>query len=109
MHLRRCAVLWLEPRELSRFELAVLPRLSLGHIAIVLSRARAAVGVDTGLTHLAVALGVPTLALYTDTDPALTGVYAGAAAPAINLGGAARIPTVETTIRALRQLLVPPA
>ena len=24
MHLRRCAVLWLEPRELSRFELAVL-------------------------------------------------------------------------------------
>ena len=87
----------------------VLPRLSLGHIAIVLSRARAAVGVDTGLTHLAVALGIPTLALYTDTEPALTGVYAGAAASAINLGDAARIPTAETAIRALRQLLVPPA
>ena len=87
----------------------VLPRLTLDNIAAVLARARAAVGVDTGLTHLAVALGIPTLALYTDTEPALTGVYAGAAAPAVNLGGLAHRPAPDEVILALRQLLSLPA
>ncbi len=88
---------------------AVLPRLTLDSIAIVLAQARAAVGVDTGLTHLAVALGIPTLALYTDTEPALTGVYAGATAPAVNLGGLGRTPVPDEAILALRQLLSLPA
>ena len=87
----------------------VLPRLTLDNIAAVLAQARAAVGVDTGLTHLAVALGIPTLALYTDTEPALTGVYAGAAAPAVNLGGLAHRPAPDEVIPALRQLLSLPA
>jgi len=36
------------------------------------------IGVDTGLAHLAAALNVPTVGIYTATDPALTGLYAGA-------------------------------
>lgn len=53
----------------------VLPRLDLPGIARVLAGARAVVGVDTGLAHLAVALGRPTVTLYGATDPARTGTW----------------------------------
>lgn len=52
----------------------VPPSLSLRELAAVIGHAELAIGVDTGLVHLAAALGVPTIALYTATDPALTGV-----------------------------------
>ena len=52
----------------------VLPRQSLHDVASLLSRAELVVGVDTGLTHLSAALATPTIALFTDTDPALAGV-----------------------------------
>lgn len=82
----------------------VLPKLSLTELAAVLSGAKAAVGVDTGLSHLAVALKVPTLAIYTDTDPRLTGVYAGADSMAVNLGGKAHTPDAAEAIQALQGL-----
>lgn len=47
----------------------VLPRLDMGKITPVLADAQFVVGLDTGLTHLAVALGVPTIALYGPTTP----------------------------------------
>jgi len=52
----------------------VLPPLNLDALALVIASAEAVVGVDTGLMHLAAALGKPGLALYTATRPALTGV-----------------------------------
>lgn len=52
----------------------VLPRLGLDALAVLIDRAEAVVGVDTGLMHLAAGLGKPGLALYTATRPALTGV-----------------------------------
>lgn len=52
----------------------VLPRLGLDALAVLIDRADAVVGVDTGLMHLAAGLGKPGLALYTATRPALTGV-----------------------------------
>lgn len=76
------------------------PRLTLTEAAALLARARAAVGVDTGLSHLAVALAIPTIGLYTATDPGLTGLYDGARA--INLGGKGAIPSVEEVLSALR-------
>lgn len=79
----------------------VLPRLSISELAGVIANAKAAVGVDTGLSHFATALNIPTVAIYTDTNPALTGVMAGKFAPAINLGGTHQTPTVEDVLSAL--------
>jgi heptosyltransferase I len=80
----------------------VLPKLNIAQIANVISNAKAAVGVDTGLSHLAAALNIPTIAIYTDTNPALTGVMAGKFAPAINLGGVTQTPTVGDVLSALK-------
>ncbi len=51
----------------------VLPAASLGTLAAVINEARAVVGVDTGLAHLAAALNVPSVTLYAASDPRLTG------------------------------------
>jgi heptosyltransferase I len=53
----------------------VLPKLSLREITYVLAKAKAIVAVDTGLGHIAAALGRPVLSLYGPTDPGLTGAY----------------------------------
>ncbi len=79
---------------------AVLPRLRLAELATVLAGARAAVGVDTGLVHLAAALALPTVAIYTDTDPQLTGVCPGRSR-AVNLGGIGKVPAPEAVLAAL--------
>lgn len=82
----------------------VPPRLTLDALAGRLSRASAVVGVDTGLTHLAAALGTPTLALFTVTDPALAGV-AIAGPHARDLGGRGVVATVNDATAALGALL----
>lgn len=51
----------------------VLPEMKLGQLAGVMSHAVAAVSVDTGLGHLAAALGTPAVSLYGATDPSRTG------------------------------------
>jgi heptosyltransferase-1 len=54
-------------------KIKILPKLNLIEMAGVLSQAKAAVAVDTGLGHLAAALAIPTISLYGATDPELTG------------------------------------
>jgi len=76
------------------------PRLNLNEAAALLGGAQAVIGVDTGLAHLAAALGVPTVGIYTTTDPALTGLYAGRCA--VNLGNIGRAPDVTAVIEALQ-------
>jgi heptosyltransferase I len=83
----------------------VLPKLSILQIAGMIANAKAAVGVDTGLSHLAAALNIPTIAIYTDTNPALTGVMGGALKPAINLGNINQIPSFENVIVELNKLI----
>ncbi|HEY0891606.1 MAG TPA: lipopolysaccharide heptosyltransferase I [Cellvibrio sp.] len=83
----------------------VLPKQRIAQLATIISQAQAAVGVDTGLSHLSVALSIPTVAIYTDTNPALTGVYAGANAPAINLGNINQIPAATAVMDALKNIL----
>ena len=60
--------------------------------AAKLAGAQLVVGVDTGLAHLAVALGCPTIGIYLTTEPAFTGLYDGnnASARISNLGGGSR-------------------
>jgi len=79
------------------------PRLNLREAAALLGGAHAVIGVDTGLAHLAAALNVPTVGIYTATDPTLTGLYA--APRVINLGGINRAPDVATVIDALQQVV----
>lgn len=78
------------------------PPMNLPDLAALLAGARAVVGVDTGLSHLAVALGVPTVALYTATDPGLTGVLG----PGVhrNLGGKGQVPTPAAVLAELQDL-----
>ena len=65
----------------------------LREMAIHLSSAVAVIGVDTGLTHLACALGKPTIAIFCATNPGLTGVYGSDLA--VNLGGIGVPPSVD--------------
>lgn len=79
------------------------PPLSIPQLAALLAGGKAAIGVDTGLTHLAVALNIPTVALYTATDPGLTGVLG--AGFHRNLGGKVQIPPVQDVLDELRPVL----
>jgi heptosyltransferase-1 len=81
---------------------AVAPGLLLAEAAMLLSGARAVVGVDTGLTHLAAALRISTVGIYCATDPAATGLYGGARA--VNLGGIGKPPAVEDVMAAVQGL-----
>jgi len=80
------------------------PRLSLPGLAALLARSELAVGVDTGLVHLAAALGTPTVSLFVATDPKRCGV--GIAGPsARDLGGIGVVPTLEEVQRAAGELM----
>ncbi|MCB5186877.1 lipopolysaccharide heptosyltransferase I [Methylobacillus caricis] len=84
----------------------VLPRLGLAELSAILGHAIAAIGVDTGLVHLAAALDKPTVAIYTDTDPLLTGVLAHNSRKVVNLGGKGQNPAPESVLQALEQVAI---
>lgn len=78
-------------------------RMSITNLAALLRGARAVVGVDTGLTHLAAGIGVPTAGIYCSSDPALTGLYA--VTPVRNLGTRGAPPSVDEARTALEAWL----
>jgi len=82
----------------------VAPQLSLQHAAALLARARVAIGVDTGLSHLAAALKIPVVGIYCATDPGLTGIYPAAGAAGVNLGSAGHPPTVAEVMAAIENI-----
>ncbi len=102
---------WSNATELARAEqianvlenAVVLPKLSIAELASIISQAKAAIGVDTGLSHLAAALNIPTIAIYTDTNPALTGVM-GSQTQAVNLGNIGEIPSVDDVLTCLNNI-----
>ena len=77
-------------------------RTSLRETAGLLGGARVVFGVDTGLTHLSVALNIPTVGIYCATDPAATGLYGSASA--VNVGSQDGPPDVASVISAWQQL-----
>jgi len=80
----------------------VPPPLNLDEAMALFAGAEAVVGVDTGLTHLAAALGVKTIGIYCATDPARTGIHGcrtGASA-----GGVDSPPESGEVIRKLESL-----
>jgi heptosyltransferase-1 len=74
-------------------------RMDLQELARLFGAAHAVVGLDTGLTHLAAALGKPTVGIYCGSDPALTGLYGSPQAR--NVGAAGRAPEVAEVLRLL--------
>jgi heptosyltransferase-1 len=71
---------------------AVPQRMPLTDLARLARGARCAIGVDTGLTHLAAALEVPVVGLYCGSNPASTGLHGNGGVQ--NLGAAGRPPEV---------------
>jgi len=76
----------------------VLPTLSITELSKIIAQAKCAIGVDTGLSHLAAALDIPTIALYTDSNPLRTGVMAGNKVPAVNLGWKGNVPSMDDVL-----------
>ena len=103
---------WGSSEELARSEslargeraIVVPARRTLPELASLLARAVWVVGVDTGLTHLAAALGTPTIAIFTATDPRLAGV-ARISALGRDLGGNGAVPPPGEVIAATAPLL----
>ena len=99
---------WGSPQERSRAERiaggigeAVVPKkMTLEELAEVLANARNVVGLDSGLTHLAAALGVRTVAIFCGSDPVLTGLYG--APRAANVGAPGRPPQAFEVLQALQ-------
>ncbi|MSQ54673.1 MAG: lipopolysaccharide heptosyltransferase I [Betaproteobacteria bacterium] len=77
----------------------VPPPLGIGQLGSLVSHAKAVVGVDTGLTHLGVALGVPAVGIYCTSDPLLTGLYGSPRAK--NVGGIGSIPAAAQVLASL--------
>ena len=80
------------------------PRQNLPELASLLARAVWVIGVDTGLTHLAAALGTPTIAIFTATDARLAGV-ARASPVGRDLGGPGVVPSPRDVIAATAPLV----
>jgi heptosyltransferase-1 len=74
-------------------------RSSLEELARLFAGAERVIGLDTGLTHLAAALGVPTIGIFCGSDPALTGLHAPNAK---NAGAAGRAPGVAEVLALAR-------
>ncbi len=79
----------------------VPPFLRVGEMAAVLAGANQVVGLDTGFTHLAAALGRPTLGIYCDHDPGLAGITGPGRVASI--GGKAQVPGVKDVLALLEQ------
>ena len=103
-------VLWGRPDEQSLAESIaascegdVPPFLKVGEMAAVLAGARQVVGLDTGFTHLAAALGRPTLGIYCDHDPGLAGITG--AGRVASIGGRGQVPSRQDVLTLLDQQL----
>ena len=81
----------------------VPPFLKVGDVAALLAGAQHVVGLDTGFTHLAAALGKPTLGIYCDHEPGLAGITGPGTVASI--GGRGQVPTQNDVMALLEQQL----
>ena len=79
----------------------VMPRMPIGECARVIQGAAFAVGVDTGLTHLAAATAVPTVGLFLDFPIELVGLTGE---HVTSLGGVGANPTISEVCDALKKV-----
>ena len=86
---------------------AVSPPATLATIAATLATASIVIGLDTGLTHLAAALGRPTVGIFCDYDPALVGLTGDADAGNLvaSVGSATAAPAAREVIDAAARVM----
>jgi len=103
-------VIWGRPDEQSLAESIaascdgdVPPFLKVGEMAAVLAGAQQVVGLDTGFTHLAAALGRPTLGIYCDHEPGLAGITGPGRVASI--GGKGQVPSRNDVLTLFEQQL----
>ncbi len=77
-------------------------RQPLDRMAALVAGASFVIGVDTGLIHLAAALGVPLVAIFTASEPGLTGPMGSG--PIAVVGGQHKQPSVADVVGAFEQL-----
>ncbi len=77
-------------------------RAPLDQVARLIAGAQFVVGVDTGILHLAAALGVPLVAIFSGSQPRLTGPVGSG--PLIILGTHGAPPAVEEVMQAVDAL-----
>jgi heptosyltransferase-1 len=111
----RLVLPWGTPEEHARSErlarevprARVPDRAPLDAVAGLIAKAELVVGVDTGLMHLAAALGVPLLAIFTGSQPLLTGPVGQG--PMVVLGTHGAAPCADEVIEAAAELQRPTA
>ena len=72
----------------------ILEKMNIDQLAKKIASTRFAIGVDTGLTHLASSLDIPTIGIYTFSNSNLTGVK-NTKTPAFNMGSLNNIPSLK--------------
>ena len=71
-------------------------------VARLIAGAAFVIGVDTGLLHLAAALGVPLVGIFIDSEPGLTGPQGRG--PIAVVGGRAAMPSARDVVSALEEV-----
>jgi heptosyltransferase-1 len=87
----------------AQVDASVPDRQPLDRMARLIAGAAFVIGVDTGLLHLAAALGVPLVAIFVGSEPGLTGPMG--AGPIAVVGGKHKLPPVADVTGALKRLL----
>ena len=81
----------------------ILERGNIDQLAKKIASVRFAIGVDTGLTHLASSLDIPTIGIYTTSNSSLTGVKS-TKTPVFNMGSLNNIPLPEDIFKKFNDL-----
>jgi heptosyltransferase-1 len=77
-------------------------RAPLDQVAKLIAGAQYVVGVDTGLMHLAAAFGVPLVAIFTGSNPGLTGPVGNGRLTVLGAAGAP--PSIDAVVDAVRKI-----
>jgi heptosyltransferase-1 len=79
----------------------VPPFLNVHDMAALLGGTKRVVGLDTGFSHLAAALGKPTIGIYCDHEPGLAGIVGSGGVASV--GGKGQVPSLQQVLALVEQ------
>jgi heptosyltransferase-1 len=79
----------------------VPPFLNVHDMAALLAQTKRAIGLDTGFSHLAAALGLPTIGIYCDHEPGLAGIVGPGGVASV--GGKGQVPSLAEVLALLER------